>query len=106
MGKFLEIGLGCDMGYGPGASVQVWKKLLPHAELWEAEYEGECVKKAIEKNQLEGIHTLVGDQGDFNVLDSWIETSGGNFDIIIVVLAVVSALSVLAPAGIIHTQTR
>jgi hypothetical protein len=81
--KFLEIGLGCDMRYGPGASVQVWKKLFPHAELWEAEYDGECVKKAIEKNQLDGIHTLVGDQGDFDVLDSWIETSGGKFDIII-----------------------
>jgi hypothetical protein len=27
--KFLEIGLGCDTKYGPGASVAVWKKLLP-----------------------------------------------------------------------------
>ena len=24
--KFLEIGLGCDMNYGPGASVAVWKR--------------------------------------------------------------------------------
>lgn len=26
--KFLEIGLGCNMNYGPGASVNLWKTLL------------------------------------------------------------------------------
>ena len=81
--KLLEIGLGCNMGYGPGASVALWKKLFPDAEIWEAEYVKECIDKAIEKKQLEGIHVLVGDQSDYKVLDSWIEQSGGNFDIII-----------------------
>jgi len=81
--KFLEIGLGCNMGYGPGASVKIWKKLFPKANLWEAEYVKECVDKAQQEGQLEGINVLVGDQGDLATLDSWIETSGGKFDIII-----------------------
>lgn len=81
--KFLEIGLGCNMDYGPGASVKIWKKLLPMAELWEAEFVKDCVEKAQEKGQLEGINTLVGDQADFTVLDGWIEKSGGHFDVVI-----------------------
>ena len=28
--RVLEIGLGCNMDYGPGASVQIWRQLLPH----------------------------------------------------------------------------
>jgi hypothetical protein len=81
--KMLEIGLGCDMGYGPGASVQIYKKLFPEADLWEAEYDADCVKKAKENGMLEGFHTLVGDQGNVDVLDGWIEESGGEFDVII-----------------------
>ena len=76
--KMLEIGLGCDMNYAPGASVALYKKLFLKADLWEAEYDGECVKKSIEKGELDGINTLVGDQGNDIVLDSWIEQSGGN----------------------------
>lgn len=81
--KFLEIGLGCNMNYGPGASVVLWKTFFPQAELWEAEYVKECVDKAVKNKQVEGINLLVGDQADYNVLDSWIEKSGGEFDIII-----------------------
>lgn len=81
--KFLEIGLGCNMDYGAGASVKIWKKLFPQAELWEAEYVKECAEKAQANGQLDGINVLIGDQGDFKTLDSWIEKSGGNFDIII-----------------------
>ena len=82
--KFLEIGLGCNMQYGAGASVKLWKKLLPStAELWEAEYDKNCADKAQAAGQLDGINVLVGDQGDVKVLDSWIEKSGGQFDIVI-----------------------
>lgn len=80
--KFLEIGLGCDMGYGPGASVAVWRKLLPKAELWEAEFNGECVEKH-RNGMLRGINLLTGDQGRDTVLDEWIKTSGGDFDIVV-----------------------
>lgn len=61
--KMLEIGLGCRMQYGPGASVQLWKKLFPKAQLWEAEYDGKCVEEAKKKGQLDGLNVLVGDQG-------------------------------------------
>lgn len=55
--EMLEIGLGCDMNYGPGASVAVWKKLFPRAELWEAEYNGDCVKKAKENGMLDVLYS-------------------------------------------------
>ena len=81
--KMLEIGLGCDMNYGPGASVSLWKTLFPVAELWEAEYDGACVEKAVKEGKLDGLHPLVGDQGNNATLDSWIEKSGGQFDVVI-----------------------
>lgn len=80
--KMLEIGLGCDMGYGPGASVNLYKKLFPQAELWEAEYNAACVEKHRD-GMLVGIHLLTGDQGNNEVLDGWIEQSGGQFDVVI-----------------------
>ena len=80
--KMLEIGLGCNMVYGPGASVSVYKELFPKASLWEAEYDVECVDKHRD-GLLKDIHVLTGDQGNTTVLDSWIEISGGNFDVII-----------------------
>jgi len=80
--KMLEIGLGCNMGYGPGASVALHKKLFPQAELWEAEYNAACVEKHRD-GTLKGINLLTGDQGADTVLDGWIEQSGGKFDVVI-----------------------
>jgi len=80
--KMLEIGLGCDMRYGAGASVWLWKELFPEADLWEAEFNGKCVEEQKAKGKLD-VRTLVGDQGDPNVLDQWILESGGDFDVII-----------------------
>ena len=81
--KMLEIGLGCNMKYGAGASVSLYKTLFPQAQLWEAEYVKECVEE--HRNSLEkaGINLLTGDQGDYATLDSWIAQSGGNFDVVI-----------------------
>jgi hypothetical protein len=62
---------------------QIWRQLLPHAELWEAEYDAACVAKARAKGQLEGIKTVTGDQGDFAVLRRWAEEIGGELDVII-----------------------
>jgi hypothetical protein len=81
--KMIEIGLGCDMKYGPGASVAIYKKLFPTAELWEAEFSASCVEKAIKNGMLDGINTLTGDQGNVTVLGRWIEESGGDFDVVI-----------------------
>jgi hypothetical protein len=66
------------------ASVALWKKLFPKAEIWEAEFNGACVTKSKEKGQLDGIHTLVGDQGNSTTLDRWIvESNGADFDVVI-----------------------
>lgn len=83
--KLLEIGLGCDMEYGPGSSVRVWQKIgLGHdVEIWEAEKDELCVRQSQEKGQLKGINVLVGDQARHDVLEKWVKESGGNFDVII-----------------------
>mmetsp|Transcript_22910 Transcript_22910/g.48289 ORF Transcript_22910/g.48289 Transcript_22910/m.48289 type:complete len:312 (-) Transcript_22910:218-1153(-) len=79
--KMLEIGLGCNMKYGVGASVELYKTLFPTAELWEAEFVKRCVEE--HKKTLEGIGVLTGDQGNYETLDRWISESGGNFDVVI-----------------------
>ena len=62
--KLLEIGLGCDMNYGPGRSAAMWQHLFgKNGEIWEADIDASCVSKAREKGQLDGIHTLIGHQG-------------------------------------------
>jgi len=81
--KLLEIGLGCDMRYGPGASVKMWQALLPNVELWEADIDGACVQHARSRGQLDGVNTVSGDQGDKALLAQWVAQSGGNFDVII-----------------------
>ena len=81
--KMLEIGLGCAMKYGPGASALLWRKLLPNTELWEADIDERCIMKHQISMLQQGIHTLVGNQKDPAVLQRWIEMSRGDFDAII-----------------------
>lgn len=47
--KMLEIGLGCNMGYGPGASYYLWLEYLPNVELYYIEYDAACAEKWKEK---------------------------------------------------------
>lgn len=81
--RLLEIGLGCDMAYGPGASATLWRLYFPSAEIWEAEYDGACVERHKSKLDALNVKTLVGDQSNVDVLKSWVEISGGDFDVII-----------------------
>lgn len=82
--KILEIGMGCDMSYGPGKSVAVWKRLLGESgNIWEADYNATCVENARRNKQLDGVRTLVGDQADRQVLKQWIKSTRGRFDVII-----------------------
>lgn len=84
--KFLEIGLGCNMGYKGGAiaSTQLWKSFLTEQdEHWEAEYDAECVKMLQDRGKLKDVRVVTGDQGNATVLQSWIQQTGGQFDIII-----------------------
>lgn len=88
--KILEIGLGCDYARGNAGkgrtfanSARLWRKLAPRAELYEAEFDGKCVAHHQSLwNQL-NIHTLVGDQGNNTVLDSWNMQTGGKYNIVI-----------------------
>ena len=81
--KLLEIGLGCDMHYEPGASASLWPKLLPNAEIWMAEHDAACVQESVRRGWLPGIRTLTGDQSDPAVTARWLRESGGAFDAII-----------------------
>lgn len=81
--KLLEIGLGCNMAYGPGASSKLWRMFLPDAKVWMAEYSSDCVKATQAKLDEAGIHVVTGDQADTSVLHRWVKETGGNFDVII-----------------------
>jgi hypothetical protein len=83
--KVLEIGLGCQQVYGPGASAALWRRIFPNAELWMAEYNAECVSSGHRQGKFtkDRIHTLVGDQANRTTLSNWIRESGGNFDVVI-----------------------
>jgi hypothetical protein len=60
----LEIGLGCDMSYGPGKSIRVWKEYFRDVTLDIADMNGQCAEKfRKDVNQL-----FVGDQSDFGFL--------------------------------------
>jgi hypothetical protein len=84
--KMLEIGLGCDMKYGAGKSISIWKRLLePEDILWAAELDKKCVSEhEKELRWLQGV--LTGDQADETTLLEWVtQTRSGTlpFDVII-----------------------
>ncbi len=84
--KMLEIGLGCDMKYGPGKSMAIWKRLLdPSDIMWAAEVDTKCVTK--HKNDLRWLQGIVtGDQADKTILNQWINDTKATtvpFDVII-----------------------
>jgi len=82
--KMLEIGLGCDVGGGPGKSAALWRNLLPKsAELWMADTNEVCVRKHQAKLKQLDIRELVGDQGDRGTLTRWLAETGGNFDVVV-----------------------
>ena len=72
--KLLEIGMGCDMERGsPGASTLLWTRLLPGAEVWQAELHGDCAKALGSKLP---VRVLVGDQADPAVVQEWVRDDG------------------------------
>lgn len=79
--KMLEIGLGCDMSYGPGKSYYTWLEFLPNVDLYYIEYNKECVEKWAQN--ITDVKIYTGSQSDVDFLDKFINSSGGGFDIII-----------------------
>jgi hypothetical protein len=83
--KFLEIGLGCTMKYGAGASLDLWRAFIPRADIWVAEYNVSCVEMCEREGTFErtGAHPLVGSQGNASDVGRWVFDSGGAFDVIV-----------------------
>jgi hypothetical protein len=81
--KILEIGLGCNMLYGAGASAKVWREALPEAELWMADVDGACVEKHGAELKSLRINHLVGSQANVSTLERWVAESGGDFHAVI-----------------------
>ena len=64
--NFLEIGLGCNMNYGPGKSIILWKEFLPKATISVLEYNADCAQKFV--SEVENL--FIGDQSNFDVLNN------------------------------------
>ncbi|KAF7563234.1 hypothetical protein G7046_g892 [Stylonectria norvegica] len=81
--KLLEIGLGCNMDYGPGASYYTWLEFLPGVELYFIEYDAQCAEKY--KHKTTNARVFTGDQADTDFLAqfSMNATEDGLFDVII-----------------------
>jgi hypothetical protein len=83
--KMLEIGLGCDMDYGPGKSYYTWLEYFAHnVDLYYIEYDAACARKWAANTT--GATIFAGDQGDVAFLDRFIAESNADtepFDIIV-----------------------
>ena len=67
-----------------GASAQLRRAYFPNADIWFAEHDAACVKQHADALRGLNISVVIGDQGDNNTLASWVQQTGGNFDVIIV----------------------
>ena len=77
----LEIGLGCDMSYGPGASYYTWLEFFTNVDLYFIEYDAECAAQW--NSSTTGATIFIGDQADVPFLKRFILETGGDFDIIV-----------------------
>ena len=66
--KMLEIGLGCDMSYGPGHSYYTWLEYFSNVDLYYIEYDAACA--ALWVNLTEGATVFAGDQTDVSQTQS------------------------------------
>ena len=90
--KMMEIGLGCNMTYGPGHSVHVWQKYFDEVktfELWIAEFDSDCGKQwhdlymsnpNIPAKHKKNLHLVYGDQANNDVLKQWIVATNATKD--------------------------
>ena len=81
--KMLEIGLGCNMRYGPGKSLDLWDRYYthPNSSIFFIEYDEECAKKW---NQAHArVVVDAGDQANVPFLNGFLQHHGCDFDVII-----------------------
>lgn len=75
-GMMLEIGLGCTMNYGAGASAKIWPKLFPNMAVHFIELDKECTEKWLPNMKEIGVADVhVGSQADPTVLEGVITAS-------------------------------
>ncbi|KAF2162375.1 hypothetical protein M409DRAFT_69251 [Zasmidium cellare ATCC 36951] len=79
--KMLEIGIGCDMGYGPGASYFTWLEYFPYVDLYFIEYDAACASKWAANTT--GATIFTGDQANITFLNQFMRTAGTDFDVIV-----------------------
>lgn len=79
--KMLEIGLGCNMAYGPGKSYNLWLEYFPNVDLYYIEYDAACAEKW--KGKTTGAQIFTGDQADRNFLRKFVAEAGMDFDVVI-----------------------
>ncbi len=77
MHKLLEIGL------SKGSSTRLWRKYLPRADIWIAEYHLRYVEDLQQELDALQIKVVTGDQGNRTTLMRWVNETGGNFDLIV-----------------------
>ena len=87
--SILEIGLGCNMGYGPGHSIPLWLNYFPAATVSMFEYNRHCVTTFVQQNPLNfsetdfsRINIFVGDQSSPADLLHAVKAAGP-FDVIV-----------------------
>ncbi len=76
--SMLEIGLGCDMPKGVGASTFVWRRFLPCANLTVLEFNGDCARR--HESLVDAM--IVGDQSNIGDLDRTL-AARGPFNVIV-----------------------
>eukprot|EP00386_Alphamonas_edax_P011816 GDKI01037176.1.p1 GENE.GDKI01037176.1~~GDKI01037176.1.p1 ORF type:complete len:353 (-),score=87.74 GDKI01037176.1:19-1026(-) len=79
--RLLEIGLGCNMLYGPGSSYKFWLDYFPHVQLYFIEGDGRCVE--LMKDHVQQATVYIGDQANMTFLQQVVQSTGGNFDVIV-----------------------
>lgn len=84
--NILEIGLGCNMEYGAGASLKLWRALLPCANISFIDYDAACAGKYKVQIEAEGGGRLyIGSQDDPKLLADIVADgkAAGGFDMIV-----------------------
>jgi len=82
--KFLDIGIGCLTGDGPGKSVFLWKQLMKNiGEIWMALGDIECIEKFVKDGHMQGFSIVTGSQDNVTEVQAWVNETKGEFDVII-----------------------
>ena len=78
--KMLEIGLGCNMPYGEGHSIKVWKDYFPkaHAGINVLEYHPGCIERYLSNTPEMKDFLFQGDQADMVFVDGVAKTIIGD----------------------------